>query len=88
MKKIETTLSIFHYNKQDFSDVLSTEELNQKINGLNAPFFEAVAVSGGVFETLTMACRLVLKAISTGAETHRYSGVPDSFAKAAAAKPL
>ncbi len=89
-KKIETTPFIFQYNKRDLPDILSTEELNQKINRLNAPFFEAVAVSGkGVFETLTMACRLVLKAISTGAETHRSSGgVPDSAPKAAAAKPL
>ncbi len=88
-KKIETTPFIFQYNKRDLSDVLSIEELNQKINRLNAPFFEAVAVSGkGVFETLTMACRLVLKAISTGAETHRSSGVPDSAPKVAAARPL
>jgi hypothetical protein len=88
-KKIETTPFIFQFNKRDLPDILSTEELNQKINRLNAPFFEAVAVSGkGVFETLTMACRLVLKAISTGAETHRSSGVPDSAPKAAAAKPI
>lgn len=88
-KKIETTPFIFQYNKRDLSDILSTEELNQKINRLNAPFFEAVAVSGkGVFETLTMVCRLVLKAISTGAETHRPSGVPDSAPKVAPARPL
>lgn len=88
-KKIETTPFIFQYNKRDLPDILSTEELNQKINRLNAPFFEAVAVSGkGVFETLTMACRLVLKAISTGAETHRSSRVPDSAPKVAAARPL
>jgi signal recognition particle receptor subunit beta len=89
-KKIETIPLIFQYNKRDLSNVLPTEELNQKINRLNVPFFEAVAVSGkGVFETLTMACRLVLKAISAGGETHRPSGaVPDSAPKAAAAKPL
>ena len=88
-KKIETTPFIFQYNKRDLSDILSIEELNQKINRLNAPFFETVAVSGkGVFETLTMVCRLVLKGISTGAETHRSSGVPDSVPKVAAARPL
>lgn len=89
-KKIETTPFIFQYNKRDLSGLLPTEELNQKINLLNAPFFEAVAVSGkGVFETLTMVCRLVLKAISIGAETPRSSGgVPDSAPKAAAARPL
>jgi signal recognition particle receptor subunit beta len=88
-KKMESTPFIFQYNKRDLSEVLSTEELNQKLNRLNAPFFEAVAVSGkGVFETLTMACRLVLKGISTGAETHRSpGGMPDSAPKAAAVKP-
>jgi mutual gliding-motility protein MglA len=88
-KKMETTPFIFQYNKRDLSEVLSTEELNQKLNRLNAPFFEGVAVSGkGVFETLTMACRLVLKAISTGAEAHRSpGGMPDSAPKAAA-KPV
>lgn len=88
-KKIETTPFIFQYNKRDLSEVLSIEELNQKMNRLNAPFFESVAVSGkGVFETLTMVCRLVLKGISTGVETHRPSGVHDSAPKVVAARPL
>jgi len=88
-KKIETTPFIFQYNKRDLPDILSTEELNQRINRLNASFFEAVAISGkGVFESLTMICRLVLKGISTGAENHRPSGVPDPPPKAAPARPL
>jgi hypothetical protein len=88
-KKMETTPFSFQYNKRDLSDIFSIEELNQKMNRLNAPFFEAVAVSGkGVFETLTMVCRLVLKGISTGVETHRPSGVPDSAPKVVAARPL
>jgi signal recognition particle receptor subunit beta len=88
-RKIETTPFILQYNKRDLADIFSTEELNQKINRLNAPFFEAVAVSGkGVFETLTMVCRLILKSISTGAETHRPAGVPDSAPKVAPARPL
>lgn len=89
-KKIETIPFIIQYNKRDLTNILSTEELNQELNRLNAPFFEAVAVSGkGVFETLTTACRLVLKNLQTGAETHRSAGgVPDSVPKAAAARPL
>ena len=35
-----------------------------------------------------MVCRLVLKAISTGVETHRPPGVPDSAPKAVPARPL
>ena len=88
-KKLETTPFILQYNKRDLEDILTTEELNQKLNRLNAPCFEAVAVSGkGVFETLTMVCRLVLKALSTGSETRRPSGVPDPAPKVAPARPL
>jgi hypothetical protein len=50
------------------------EKLNQKINRLNVLNFEAAAISGkGVFETLTMICRLVLKAIEEGAGAGNFS---------------
>jgi len=71
-KKVETTPLVIQYNKRDLPDVLSIEELNQKINRLNSPYIESVAILGkGVFETLTMACRLVLKAIENGVESRR-----------------
>jgi len=71
-KKAESIPLIIQYNKRDLPDVLSVEELNQKINRLNSPYFEAVAIMGkGVFETLTMTCRLVLKAIESGVESRR-----------------
>jgi hypothetical protein len=58
------------------------EELNQKINGLNVPFFEAVAVLGkGVLETLTMSCRLVLKVIENGVESSRGAAPPEKTAE-------
>jgi len=67
--KIETTPLIIQYNKRDLPNVLSVEELNQKMNRLNAPFFESVAVLGkGVFETLTMACRMVLQVIENAVD--------------------
>jgi hypothetical protein len=73
-KKIETTPLVIQYNKRDLPDVLGVEELNQKINKLESPHFESVAILGkGVFETLTMACRLVLKAIENGVESRRSS---------------
>jgi signal recognition particle receptor subunit beta len=71
-KKAESIPLILQYNKRDLPDILSVEELNQKINRLNSPYFEAVAILGkGVFETLTMTCRLVLKAIESGVESRR-----------------
>ena len=71
-KKIETVPLIIQYNKRDLPNVLPVEELNQKINRMNCPFFETVAVMGkGVFESLTMTCRLVLKAIENGVESRR-----------------
>ena len=87
-KKIETTPLIIQYNKRDLPNILPVEELNQKINRLNVPHLEAVAVQGrGVFETLTMACRLVLKVIETGVEARRYSLKPESYSEAAPAMP-
>jgi len=74
-KRIETIPLIIQYNKRDLANILTLEELNQKINRLNVPYFEAVAMRGkGVFETLTMACRTVLKGIETGAETRKIPG--------------
>ena len=77
-KKIESTPLIIQYNKRDLPDVLSVEELNQKINRTNSPYFESVAILGkGVFESLTMACRLVLKAIENGVESRRTGSAPE-----------
>jgi mutual gliding-motility protein MglA len=71
-KKIETVPLIVQYNKRDLPNVLTVEELNSRINRLNVPHFESVAILGkGVFETLTMMCRMVLKTIEDGAETRK-----------------
>ncbi len=86
-KNIEMIPLIVQYNKRDLPHILSMEELNQKINGMNAPFFEAVAVRGnGVFESLTMACRLVLKAIEAGVEARRTSMMSEKASPASAVK--
>jgi len=71
-KKIETVPLIVQYNKRDLPNVLPVEELNSKINRLNVPYYESVAILGkGVFETLTMMCRMVLKTIEDGTETRK-----------------
>jgi signal recognition particle receptor subunit beta len=64
-KNIETTPFIIQYNKRDLPNILPVEELNNKINYLNVPYFEAIAIEGkGVLESLTMACRMVWTAIN------------------------
>lgn len=71
-KKIESIPLVMQYNKRDLPNISSIEELNQRINRWQAPYFESVAITGkGVFETLTMACRLVLKAIEEGVEARK-----------------
>ena len=83
-KKIETVPLILQYNKRDLPKVLSVEELNQKFNRFNSPSFESVATQGrGVFESLTMACRLVLKAIESGVESRRSPAVAEKTSGAA-----
>jgi hypothetical protein len=71
---------IIQYNKRDLPNVLPVEELNQKINRMNCPSFEGVAVLGkGVFESLTMTCRLVLEAIESGVESRRTVSGPEKM---------
>ena len=77
-KTIENTPLILQYNKRDLPNILPLEELNQKINRLKVPYFESVAISGkGVFETLTMTCRLILRAIEEGAEARKSVRKPE-----------
>ena len=56
---------VIQYNKRDLPNVLSVKELNKKMNGLNAPFFEAIAINGfGVQETLKGIAAIVLQTLS------------------------
>lgn len=82
-KRIETIPLVVQYNKRDLPNILSIEDLNQKINRFNVPYNESVAITGqGVFETLTMVCQLVLRAIEAGVDARRMAaavpeGVPE-----------
>jgi hypothetical protein len=70
-KKLETTPFVIQYNKRDLPNILPVAELNKKINHLAVPYFESVAIQGkGVFESLTMICRMVLKVVKDGTEAH------------------
>jgi mutual gliding-motility protein MglA len=76
-RKAETMPLILQYNKRDLPNVLPVDELNSKINRLNVPYFESVAILGkGVFETLTMMCRMVLKTLEDGIENRKSSPGP------------
>lgn len=52
---------VIQYNKRDMPEVSSVEELNEALNPLGVPTFEAVAKTGkGVFETLKGLAKPVL----------------------------
>jgi signal recognition particle receptor subunit beta len=70
-KKVEATPLVIQFNKRDLPNILPLDELNKKINFLGVPYFECVATEGkGVFESLTMVSRMVLKVVKDGAEAH------------------
>lgn len=59
---VKTLPLVLQYNKRDLPDVYSVEEMNEKLNHLSTPAFEAVAVTGeGVFPTLKKLSQMVLE---------------------------
>ena len=55
---------VMQYNKRDLPRVVSVPDLEKELNPSQAPYFEAVALRGaGVFDTLKVACKLVLKTL-------------------------
>jgi len=55
---------VIQYNKRDLPDIESTSSLQNRLNFLRAPHFEAVAVQGiGVFETLRGIMQLLVQKI-------------------------
>ena len=55
---------VIQFNKRDLDDVCTVEEMNDALNTMNAPFYEAVAKDGiGVEETLQSISGLVLKSV-------------------------
>ena len=56
------------WNKRDLSNVMSEEDMNEKLNKWNVPAFSSTAISGdGVFETLKAVSKQVLMNIKGGA---------------------
>ncbi|MBN2413249.1 gliding-motility protein MglA [candidate division KSB1 bacterium] len=55
---------VLQYNKRDLADSMSIETMQSKLNFLNVPYHQAVAVNGkGVFETLRTAIELLINKI-------------------------
>ena len=53
---------VIQYNKRDLPNIMTTEEMDQKLNTYNFPTFEASATVGtGVFDTLKLIIKLVLE---------------------------
>jgi signal recognition particle receptor subunit beta len=61
---IEKIPFVMQYNKRDLPRVVPVDDLERELNPRKAPYFEAVAMRGtGVFDTLKVACKLVLKTL-------------------------
>lgn len=62
--KLEDMPMVMQFNKRDLEDIATIEVMNDRINTLNVPFYEAVAKDGvGVEETLQAISGLVLKSV-------------------------
>lgn len=57
---LDTIPWILQYNKRDLSDALPTATLDQKLNLLNVPSYEATATTGeGIYETFQAVAKLL-----------------------------
>ena len=62
--KLEDMPMVMQFNKRDLEHIGTIEAMNDEINTLNVPFYEAVAKDGvGVEETLQAISGLVLKSV-------------------------
>ncbi len=62
--KLEEMPLVLQFNKRDLMEICTLEEMNDSLNRMNGPFYEAVAKDGiGVEETLQAISGLVLKSV-------------------------
>jgi len=80
---------VIQYNKRDLPNVLSVEELEEKLNPYGWKHFEASAVVGtGVFDTLKMSIKIVLDKArhgDKGTSSTKQAGEPEQVEVQAAA---
>lgn len=61
---LRTIPMVMQYNKRDLPNAMAVAELEEKLNKLKLPYFEAVAVNGtGVFATLKALSKMVLQSL-------------------------
>jgi len=61
---LRTIPIVLQYNKRDLPNAMAISELEDKLNKLKLPYFEAVAVNGtGVFATLKALSKMVLQSL-------------------------
>ncbi len=73
-KDLKSMPFVMQYNKRDLDNLMPVSEMEQQLNSVGAPSFEASALSGkGVMQTLTMCCKMVLKQIQEKSQTSQAS---------------
>jgi len=66
-KTLKDVPVVIQWNKRDLPDAMDRQELEEKLNPLKVPTFEAVAITGeGVFPTLKALSALVLESLNRG----------------------
>ena len=71
-RRLDETPHILQYNKRDLPDLISIEELDQRLNPHSAPSFASVATNGeGVYEALEGITRAVLEDFEQRMPEHR-----------------
>jgi hypothetical protein len=66
---------VLQYNKRDLPNILSVEEMNNRLNTHDMPTYEASATTGaGVFDTLKLIIKIVLEKAKSTAVTNKPSG--------------
>jgi signal recognition particle receptor subunit beta len=76
---------VFQYNKRDIRNIVPVERLNEALNTVGVPFFEAAALHGiGVFETLKAISRQAISSIKRKLGDERPAAAPAAPPRAAA----
>lgn len=84
---LDTIPWVIQYNKRDVEDAMSVEELDEQMNLLRVPSFEAVATEGtGIYETFQGIARLLYRDLKKRFESpETRDGVPKVVKESAAA---
>ena len=79
---------VIQYNKRDLPNIATIEQLQQQLNPMNIPYFEAVATNGsGVFATLKAISKIVIDKAQKSSVERSESKTAVVAAMEASAKP-